>query len=85
MWVVGPSLWKNGKCEYKDLSITLIERVSEKTLKFLADRELWWQHQLRVFVERVEMPTALGKTSSNFNSAGTYYDNYAKICEFSFK
>ena len=48
---LGHHYGKNGKCEYKDLSITLIERVSEKNLKFLADRELWWQHQLRVFVE----------------------------------
>ena len=32
-------------------TIPLIERVSEKNLKFLADRELWWLHQLRVFVE----------------------------------
>ena len=38
--------------EYKNLFITLIERVTEINMKFLADRELWWQHQLRVFVEK---------------------------------
>ena len=48
---LGHHYGSKGKCEYKDMSITLIERVSEKNLKFLADRELWWQHQLRVFVE----------------------------------
>jgi hypothetical protein len=40
-----------GKCDYKDMLVTLIEQVAEKNLKFLAEREIWWQHQLRVFIE----------------------------------
>ena len=48
---LGHHYGSKGKCEYKDLSITLIEQVAHKNLKFLAERELWWQHQLRVFVE----------------------------------
>ena len=31
--------------------ITLIEQVREKKIEFLAKRELYWQHQLRVYVE----------------------------------
>lgn len=41
----------SGPCGYQDLSITLIEQVEEKNLEFLAERELWWQHQLRVYVQ----------------------------------
>ena len=40
-----------GGCGYANISIILIEEVKEKTLKYLADRELFWQHQLRVYVE----------------------------------
>ena len=40
-----------GKCGYSDMSVTLIEQVAVKTFKFLANRELWWQHQLRVYVQ----------------------------------
>ena len=45
---LGHHYGSKGKCDYKDLSIILIEQVAQKNLKFLADRELWWQHQLRV-------------------------------------
>ena len=31
--------------------ITLIEQVREKKIEFLAKRELYWQHQLRVYIE----------------------------------
>ena len=48
---LGHHYGSKGKCDYKDLSITLIEQVAQRNMKFLADRELWWQHQLRVFVE----------------------------------
>ena len=41
----------SGPCGYQDLSITLIEQVEEKTFEFLAERELYWQHQLRVYVQ----------------------------------
>ena len=48
---LGHHYGQKGRCEYKDLSITLIEQVAQKSMKFLADIELWWQHQLRVFIE----------------------------------
>ena len=41
----------SGGCGYENISITIIEEVEEKTLSFLADREIFWQHQLRVYVE----------------------------------
>ena len=31
-----------GKCDYKDMSVTLIEQVGGKKLRFLAEREIWW-------------------------------------------
>ena len=40
-----------GGCGYQNVSITLIEQVRKKNMKFLADRELFWQHQLRGYVE----------------------------------
>ena len=40
-----------GACNYTHLSIQLIERVKHLNLDFLAHRELFWQHQLRVYVE----------------------------------
>ena len=36
---------------YANISIVLIEEFKEKTLKYLAERELFWQHQLRVYLE----------------------------------
>ena len=38
-------------CSYEDLKITLIEKVEKKTMEYLAERELFWQHQLRVYVQ----------------------------------
>ena len=40
-----------GGCGYENLSLTIIEQVEEKNLTFLAERELYWQHQLRVYIE----------------------------------
>ena len=40
-----------GGCGYKNFSVVLREEVEEKTMKYLAERELFWQHQLRVYVE----------------------------------
>ena len=40
-----------GGCGYQNVSIILIEQVREKNMKYLADRELYWQHQLRGYVE----------------------------------
>ena len=40
-----------GGCGYENFSLTIIEQVKEKNLNFLAERELYWQHQLRVYLE----------------------------------
>ena len=36
---------------YENMSVILIEQVEEKTLDFLAEREVFWQNQLRVYVQ----------------------------------
>ena len=36
-------------CSYKDISFTLIEQVEVGNRKLLAQREVFWQHQLRAF------------------------------------
>ena len=41
----------SGGCGYENISIVLIEEVEFKTFEFLAKRETYWQHQLRVYVE----------------------------------
>ena len=41
----------SGGCGYENISIVLIEEVEFKTFVFLAKRETYWQHQLRVYVE----------------------------------
>jgi hypothetical protein len=40
-----------GGCGYENLSLTLIEQVEDRTVDSLASRELYWQHQLRVYIE----------------------------------
>ena len=40
-----------GGCTYADITITIIEQVEKKTFEFLAERECYWQHQLRVYVQ----------------------------------
>jgi hypothetical protein len=40
-----------GGCSYEDFKVTIIEQVEKKTMEFLAERELFWQHQLRVYVQ----------------------------------
>ena len=40
-----------GGCGYNNLSLTIIEQVEEKNMDSLAERELYWQHQLRVYIE----------------------------------
>ena len=40
-----------GGCGYNNISIIIIEEVKEKTMGYLAEREVFWQHQLRVYVE----------------------------------
>ena len=38
-------------CGYQNVSIQLIDQVGHGNVKALAEREVYWQHQLRVFVE----------------------------------
>ena len=38
-------------CTYKDLSVTIIEKVEEGNKQKLKERELFWQYQLRGFEE----------------------------------
>ena len=40
-----------GGCGYENFSVILMEQVENKTPQFLAEREVYWQHQLRVFIE----------------------------------
>ena len=41
----------DGGCGYQNISMTIIEQVQVKTPDFLAERELYWQHQLRAYLE----------------------------------
>ena len=38
-------------CGYQNFSVILIERIVHKNLDFLAEREVFWQNQLRVYPE----------------------------------
>ena len=40
-----------GWCGYGHFEDTLIDQVQEKTMEYLAEREQFWTHQLRVYVE----------------------------------
>ena len=40
-----------GGCGYQNASFQIIEDIETKTMEFLAKRETYWQHQLRVYVE----------------------------------
>ena len=40
-----------GGCGYVNISIAIIKQVKEKNMKFLADREIYWQHQLKALAE----------------------------------
>ena len=41
----------NNGCNYDHLKATLIEKVKEGDEALLAERELYWQYQLRTFIE----------------------------------
>ena len=38
-------------CSYKDIQFTLIEQIEDGNRNYLSRREVWWQHQLRVYEE----------------------------------
>ena len=48
---IGHHYGSSGGCGYDNFSVTIIEQVRIKTMDFLAERETFWQHQLRVYVE----------------------------------
>ena len=48
---LGHHYGEGSACSYQDLSIQLIEQVKHHNMDFLAKRELFWQHQLRVYIE----------------------------------
>ena len=52
MWV-GPPLWGEGAkgCGYEHVSLQTIEKVRETDQAMLAERELYWQNQLRCYVK----------------------------------
>ena len=41
----------NNGCNYDHLEATLIEKVKEGDETYLTERELYWQYQLRTFIE----------------------------------
>ena len=48
---LGHHYGSGGPCTYEHMQIQIIEQVEDKNMEFLAERELYWQHQLRVYVE----------------------------------
>ena len=38
-------------CGYQNISIQIIDQVEHGNLLQLAEREVYWQHQLRCFIE----------------------------------
>ena len=49
-WALGHHFGGDSPCVNQDLSIQLIEQVEVKTLNFLAERDLFWQQQIRAYV-----------------------------------
>ena len=39
------------QCTYEHVQIQIIEQIEKTNFEFLAERELHWQHQLRVYIE----------------------------------
>ena len=50
-----------GGCGYANISVAIIEQVKHKNLKFLAEREVYYQLQLRAFVENSGRAHCIGK------------------------
>ena len=48
---LGHHYGSGGQCNYEHMQIQIIEQVEVKNMESLAERELYWQHQLRVYVE----------------------------------
>ena len=49
---LGHHYGNNGKgCGYQNFEVMIIEQVQEGDTKRLADRELYWQNQLRCYVD----------------------------------
>ena len=48
---LGHHYGNGGPCSYQHLQVQIIEEVEHKNFEFLAERELYWQHQLRTYIE----------------------------------
>ena len=48
---LGHHYGNGGPCSYQHLQVQIIEEVEHKNFDFLAERELYWQHQLRTYIE----------------------------------
>ena len=40
-----------GVCGYQNLRIKIIDQVEERTLEALAEAEIYWQNQLRCYIQ----------------------------------
>jgi hypothetical protein len=47
---LGHHYGSGGPCNYEHMHIQVIEQVEKKNMESLAERELYWQHQLSVSV-----------------------------------
>ena len=48
---IGKHFGGSRACSYRDIQFTLIEQVETGNKSLLSRREVWWQHQLRVYEE----------------------------------
>ena len=48
---LGHHFGREGGCGYANISFTIIERIVDENREVLAEREVFWQHQLRCYVE----------------------------------
>ena len=49
-WRTGPPLWGTG-CGYQHFSVQLIDQVEKGDKVALAEKEVYWQNQLRCYVQ----------------------------------
>jgi hypothetical protein len=63
-----------GGCGYENVSVQIIEEIETKTMEFLAERETFWQHQLRVYVENGSRNHCYRKDLWKLSSAQACYE-----------
>ena len=75
----------SGGCGYQNISIIIIEEVETKTRAYLAEREVFWQHQLRVYVENGSNGHCYRKEVWVWRGPAHSMEQYVDvICYFSF-